>query len=216
MSNRSPFDARSSSRGSIGVRAASDSSLTVKAASSSAGGRGSRSVETSPLRPRLETKLAIRARGFLERPRMAIDPEDLRPLPALRRPRRAGRARAAPQVDQRPRRPPRPAAPGGCPDQQEVERAVEQREGRAFARARERGALTQLVPAFDVGGRQRPATARSRRRSNRTGAAPSAPQSTRRSRSIVVLAAAPAAFPLGLAPPAPREIEGENRPRAGR
>ena len=72
---------------------------------------------------------------------------------AFGRPRRARRARAAAQIDQRPRAVGRAGQrPDDFPNQQEVEGAVKERESSAFARARERGALTQLVPAFDIRG----------------------------------------------------------------
>ena len=88
---------------------------------------------------------------------MAVDADDLRTRPAFGRPRRARRARAAAQIDQRPRAVRRARQrPDDFADQQVVERAVKEREGGALAGARERRALPQLVPAFDVGGRQRP------------------------------------------------------------
>ena len=40
-------------------------------------------------------------------------------------------------------------------DQQEVKRSIEERESRAFARARKRRAVCQTRSALDIGGRQR-------------------------------------------------------------
>src|SRR3954470_18668404 len=101
----------------------------------------------------MQMELAVGATGFLERPRMTVDADDLGPRPAFGRPRRPRCAGAAAEVHQR------AGTVRGAgqraddfPDQQKVEGTIEEREGGSFPGACERGALSQLVPAFDVGG----------------------------------------------------------------
>ncbi len=45
-------------------------------------------------------------------------------------------------------------------DEEKVQGAVEERESRAFARCRERGAFGELLAPFDIGGRERAKGAR--------------------------------------------------------
>src|SRR5207247_2139190 len=100
-----------------------------------------------------QTELPIGTASFGECPGVTVDAHDLRTLEAFRGPRRSRCTGAAAQIDERPRR-------GGgtrqcandVANQEVVQRTVEQGERGALSGAREGGALTQPVPALDVGG----------------------------------------------------------------
>jgi hypothetical protein len=101
--------------------------------------------------PRGEAEFTIGNGRLGQRPRIPIDPDDLRPLVARRRPGCPGGSRSAPEIDERGRwsRPPG-QGPDDLPDQQIVKRAVEERERRALAGAVEGRALREPVAALDV------------------------------------------------------------------
>jgi hypothetical protein len=108
-----------------------------------------------------EAEGAIGAGRFSQRPRVAIEPDDLRPAVAERRPRRAGGPGPTPEVGQDGRRRRRPGQ--GADDlanEQVVQRAVEERKGSALAGAGESAALGQPAAPLDVGRGQRAERAR--------------------------------------------------------
>lgn len=101
-----------------------------------------------------EAKVAVCVRGFGERPRMAIDTEDLRLPFAGAGPGGSSRTGAAAQVDKLCRSDRCARQLTNDPiDQQVMDRTVKKRKGRALPCAGERRAFTQPIPPFDVSGR---------------------------------------------------------------
>jgi hypothetical protein len=111
--------------------------------------------------PRLavEVEVSIRPSRFIDSPRVSIDPDDARRTSARHGPCRAGRSGPASEIDNR--------FWCACPqrrnhvmDDEEMQRRIEQGEGRALAGGIESGPARERVTAFDVRRRQRTQRAR--------------------------------------------------------
>src|SRR5688572_22971657 len=89
---------------------------------------------------------------------MTVDADDARRIGERAGPRGAGGTCAASEIDEN-----RVSLQNrlwqrvnDLPDQQKVQRCVEQRKRRAFARTVERATFTETLPPLDIGRRQRP------------------------------------------------------------
>src|SRR4051794_20537883 len=110
---------------------------------------------------RREVKRLVRRRRFAERPRMPIDADHSRRSRAGARPRGARRTGAAAEIDKRIYLGSRRRKPiDDVRKEEEVERAVEQRKGRALASSGKRRPFRELLPALDIRGGQGPQGAR--------------------------------------------------------
>jgi hypothetical protein len=121
--------------------------------------------DVGALYPRGEAELTIRPGRLGQRPRMAIDPDDLRPPVADCRPRRPCGPGSAPEIDEGGRQGRRSGQHAhDLANQQVVERAVEERKGCSLAGAGEGPASGEPVAPLDVGRGQRAERARDLRK----------------------------------------------------